>query len=79
MNKVFYVVASGDGDGYPSIRKIFFSEADAIEEAKSYIEGEPKISENPKDFDNLVDEYGVWLGRAEDGGEIVYYREYAKG
>jgi hypothetical protein len=78
---MYYVIATEDGDAYPSVARIFSSEEKAMEYVKSYVfhtngSGDQKIT-HQYDYDKnsrLFMHDPLLLGRAEEGEEISYYR-----
>lgn len=77
---MFFVLAIEDGDSNPSAHRIFSSEEKALEYAKGY-----QFHSNGKENQIITHQYDLHdsrmymydpllLGKAEEGGEIVYYR-----
>lgn len=79
----FYVLATEYGDGNPSVIKIFSTEEAAIKSAKEYVGPtlwhDDTYNHITHQFD-LNPDYTMYmhgtlqLGRAQEGGEIDYYR-----
>ncbi len=77
-----FVIATKDGDSYPTVHRIFFSEEKALAYAKNDFKwGKQNGSEEPQRITHQYDlndpmymHDPLQLGKAEEGEEIVYYR-----
>jgi hypothetical protein len=82
----FFIIAVQDGDSYPKAERLFTTEEAALDYARTYdyqtapsvykkVDGIPGKLTYQYDLDDPMYMHDpLQLGRAEEGGEIVYYR-----